>query len=434
VRPVSRGREADWLPVGEARGAILRGVAPLPAERRRLADALGSVLAEDVASTVDLPPWDNSAMDGFAVRAGDVLGASPERPVALRVVDDVPAGRFPSRPVGPGEATRVMTGAPVPEGADGVVRVEHTDGGSGIGTAEGRVEVRSDADAGKNVRRRGEDVRRGETTLRAGTPLRAAEVGVAASLGRAELAVVRRPVVAVLASGDELVEVEDFAEVLAGRRIVSSNSHALAAQLAESGLEARVLGIAADTRASLRAKLEAARGCDALVTTAGVSVGEHDHMREVMEELGTEVSFWRVRARPGSALAFGRVAGLGGIPWFGLPGNPVSTVVTFEVFVRPALLRMCGRRAVFPPVEPARLAGRVSVKPGLTNFLRVRLHRDRDGLVATLTGSQSSGVLTSMAAADGLLVVPESGGDFEAGDTLPVIVLGGMPLREEAGY
>lgn len=431
---MSRGRGADWLPVREARERILREAAPLPPERRPLAGALGSVLAEDVASPVDLPPWDNSAMDGFAVRGEDVRGASAERPVALRVVDDVPAGRFPARAIGPGEAARVMTGAPVPEGADGVVRVEHTDGGAAVGTADGRVEVRSDADAGKNVRSRGEDVRRGDVVLRAGTLLRAAEIGVAASLGRAELRVVRRPVVAVLASGDELVEVEDFAEVLAGRRIVSSNGYALAAQLAEAGLEARVLGIAADTRESLREKLEAARGCDALITTAGISVGEHDHVREVMDDLGAEVRFWRVRARPGSALAFGRVAGLGGIPWFGLPGNPVSTVVTFEVFVRPALLRMCGRRAVFPPVEPARLGGRVSVKPGLTNLLRVRLERGDGGLIASLTGSQSSGVLTSMAAADGLLVVPEEGGDFEAGDSLPVIVLGGAPLREEAGY
>jgi molybdopterin molybdotransferase len=431
---VSRGRGADWLPAAGARETILRGVAPLPPERRALADALGSVLAEDVVSPVDLPPWDNSAMDGFAARSADVLGASGEAPRTLRVVDDVPAGSFPSRPVGPGEAVRVMTGAPVPEGADGVVRVEHTDGGSGIGTAEGRVAVSSDLDAGRNVRRRGEDVRRGDVVLRAGTPLRAAEIGVAASLGRAELRVVRRPVVAVLASGDELVEVERFAEVLAGRKIVSSNGYALAAQLAESGMEARVLGIAADTRESLRERVEAARGCDALVTTAGVSVGEHDHVREVMEGFGTEVGFWRVRARPGSALAFGRVAGLGGIPWFGLPGNPVSTLVTFEVFVRPALLRMCGRRAVFPPVEPARLAAPLSARPGLTQFMRVRLDRADGGLTASLTGSQSSGVLTSMAAADGLLVVPESGGDFEAGDTLPVIVLGGAPLREEPGY
>jgi molybdopterin molybdotransferase len=431
---MSGGRTADWVSVREARETILRAVAPLAPERRSLLDTLGSVLAEDVASPVDLPPWDNSAMDGFAVRGGDVRGASEDAPRVLRVVDDVPAGSFPARPVGPGEAVRVMTGAPVPEGADGVVRVEHTDGGSGIGTPDGRVAVRSDLDAGKNVRRQGEDVRRGDVVLRAGTPLRAAELGVAASLGRAELSVVRRPRVAVLASGDELVEVERFAEVLAGRKIVSSNSYALAAQLAESGIEARVLGIAADTPASLRERLEGARGCDALVTTAGISVGEHDHVRAVMESLGAEVGFWRVRARPGSAFAFGTVAGLGGIPWFGLPGNPVSTLVTFEVLVRPALLRMCGRRAVFPPVEPARLREAVSVKRGLTHFLRVRVDRQDGDLAVALTGSQSSGVLTSMAAADGLLVVPESGGEFAAGETLPVIVLGGAPLRGEAGY
>ncbi|HEX7238796.1 MAG TPA: molybdopterin molybdotransferase MoeA, partial [Longimicrobiaceae bacterium] len=320
-------------------------------------------------------------------------------------------------------------------GADGVVRVEHTDGGSGIGGPEGRVRVLSDVDAGRNVRPRGEDVRRGELVLRAGTPLRAAELGVAASLGRADLAVVRRPRVAVLASGDELVEVEGFAEVLAGRKIVSSNGYALAAQLAESGMEARLLGIAADTPESLRAHLERARGCDALVTTAGISVGEHDHVRAVLDGMGAEVRFWRVRARPGSALAFGRVAGLGGIPWFGLPGNPVSTMATFEVFVRPALLRMAGRRAVFPPVARVRLRERLSARPGTTHFLRARLHPEPDGAFsASLTGTQSSGALTSMAAADALLVVPEAGGDFDAGAVLPAILLGGAPLREEPGY
>ncbi len=431
---MSRGRRPDWVSVREARETILSDVAPLPAERRALLDALGSVLAEDVASPVDLPPWDNSAMDGFAVRSADVLGADAERPRTLRVVDDVPAGSFPSRPVGPGEAIRVMTGAPVPEGADGVVRVEHTDGGSEIGTPEGRVTVLSDTDAGRNVRPRGEDVRRESVVLRAGTPLRAAELGVAASLGRDGLRVVRRPRVAVLASGDELVELDRFAEVIAGWKIVSSNTYALAALLAESGIEAHPLGIAADTRESLRDRLAGAHGCDALVTTAGISVGEHDHVREVMEALDTDVRFWRVRARPGSAFAYGRVGALGGIPWFGLPGNPVSTMVTFEVLVRPALLRMCGRRAVFPPVLRARLGEAISVRPGTTHFLRVRLdHRDGEP-VAALTGSQSSGVLTSMAAADALLVVPEAGGEFAAGAMLPAILTGGAPLREEAGY
>ncbi len=427
-------RAADWLAPGDALRTILAGVTALGAEERPLLEALGGVLAEDVASPVDLPPWDNSAMDGFAARAADVRGASADAPRVLRVVDDVPAGHFATRPVGPGEAIRIMTGAPVPDGADSVIRVEHTDGGRNVGAADGAVEIRADLDAGRNVRPRGEDVRRGDVVLHAGTVLRAPELAVAAAAGRARLPVLRRPVVGVLASGDELVPVEQYDQVLAGRRIVSTNSYALAAQLAESGMQARLLGIARDTPQSLREHLALAAGCDALVTTAGISVGEHDHVLGAMRDLRTDVDFWRVRIRPGSALAFGHVGGLGGIPWFGLPGNPVSTMVTFELFVRPALLRMCGRRAVFSPTEPARLAGRVSVKPGLTNFLRVRLDRDQGGLVASLTGSQSSGVLTSMAAADGLLVVPESGGDFDAGDTLPVIVLGGAPLREEAGY
>ena len=426
-------RGADWLEAGEALRRILGGVAPLGAEERALLGALGSVLAEDVAAPVDLPPWDNSAMDGFAVRAADVRGASEASPVVLRVVDDVPAGHFASRPVGPGEAIRIMTGAPVPAGADGVVRVEHTDGGRAIGTDEGRVAIRSDADAGKNVRPKGEDVRAGHVALRAGTVLRATEIAVASSLGRARLSVVRRPVVAVLTSGDELVEVERYGEVRAGRRIVSSNTYALAAQLAETGVEARILGIARDTPESLREHLERARGCDAVVTTAGISVGEHDHVRRVMDGLGAEVAFWRVRVRPGSALAFGRVGGLGGIPWFGLPGNPVSSMVTFELFVRPALLRMCGRGAVHLPTVDAVFRDAYAARGDLTHFPRVRLSREAGGpLSARLTGSQSSGVLTSMSAADALAVIPPGG--LHPGDRVRCIVLGGAPPVEEAPF
>ncbi|HEY0155424.1 MAG TPA: gephyrin-like molybdotransferase Glp, partial [Longimicrobium sp.] len=390
--------------------------------------------AEDVSSTVDLPPWDNSAMDGFAVRAEDVRGASSARPVVLRVVDDVPAGRFAARPVGPGEAIRIMTGAPVPEGADGVIRVEHTDGGSGIGTAEGRVAILSDADAGRNVRPRGEDVRRGSVVLRAGAVLRAAEIGVAASLGRARLRVVRRPVVAVLASGDELVPVEEFAEVQAGRRIVSSNSYSLAAALAEAGLEARVLGIAPDAPEGMREQLERARGCDALITTAGISVGEHDHVRRVMAELDTEVAFWRVRIRPGSAMAFGRVGALGGIPWFGLPGNPVSTGVTFELFVRPALMRMCGRTRIHSPWRYAVLDDAYPMRGELMHFPRVSIRREEDRhFHARLTGSQSSGVSSSLAAADGLALIPPGPGP-RAGHVVRVVWIGGAPPVEEPPF
>ncbi len=427
-------RAADWLTAAEALGAILRGVQALGVEERPLLDALGSVLAEDVASPVDLPPWDNSAMDGFAVRAADVRGASADAPRVLRVVDDVPAGHFASRPVGAGEAIRIMTGAPVPAGADGVVRVEHTDGGSGIGTAEGAVRIHSDADAGKNVRPRGEDVRTGDVVLRAGTTLRAPELAVAAAVGRARLPVIHRPVVAVLASGDELVPVEEFEAVRAGRRIVSTNSYALAAQLAESGMEARVLGIARDTPESLRERLERAAGCDAVITTAGISVGEHDYVLRTLGEMRTEVEFWRVRIRPGSAMAFGHVGALGGIPWFGLPGNPVSTMVTFELFVRPALLRMCGRTRIHPPSIDAVMRDTYSARGTMMHFPRVRLAREADGSTsARLTGSQGSGVATSMAAADGLAIVPADT-DVFPGEHVRVVLLGGAPLVEEAPF
>jgi molybdopterin molybdotransferase len=323
----------------------------------------------------------------------------------------------------------------VPRGAGGVVRVEHTDGGREIGTERGRVEVRSDADADRNIRRRGEDVREGDRVLERGRRLRAAEIGVAASLGRSRLDVVRRPRVAVLASGDELVDVDGFDEVRAGRRIVSSNSHALGAQLREAGLEVVDLGIARDHPSAIRERLEAARGCDALLTSAGISVGEHDHMRGVLEELGVEVAFWRVRMRPGSPFAFGRVTGLGGIPWFGLPGNPVSSMVTFEVLARPALLRMAGETAVHPPVVTATVEGAYPAVPGLTHFPRARLRVGADGeTIASLTGPQGSGILTSMAAADALLVVPDTAPGARDGDRLPALVLGGAPLRTEPGF
>ncbi|HEX8242383.1 MAG TPA: gephyrin-like molybdotransferase Glp [Longimicrobium sp.] len=425
-----RGDGADWLSPGEALRRIVGGVRPLEAEARPLLAALGSVLAEDVVSPVDLPPWDNSAMDGFAARAEDVRGATRERPAVLRVVDDIPAGGFPARALGPGEAARIMTGAPVPAGADCVVRVEHTDGGTAIGSAEARVAIHSAADAGKNVRPCGEDVRVGQTVLRAGTVLRAPELAVAAAVGRATLEVHRRPVVAIVTSGDELVDVDGFGQVRAGRKIVSSNSYALAAQLAESGMEARVLGIARDTRESLREMVEAARGCDALVTSAGISVGEHDHVRAVMDELRTRVEFWRVKIKPGSALAFGHVDGLGGIPWFGLPGNPVSTMVTFELFVRPALLRMCGRTRIYAPPLDAVLRDAVSARGELVHVPRLRLETGDGETYASLTGAQGSGIATSMAAADALGLIA-AGAELRPGDRIRALHLGGAPLTEE---
>ncbi len=428
-----RADRADWLSPADALRRIVDGVPRMGAESRPLLAALGCVLAEDVAARADLPPWDNSAMDGFAVRADDVRGACAQSPAVLRVVDDIAAGAFPSRAIGPGEAARIMTGAPVPAGADGVVRVEHTDGGHGIGTDGARVAIFSDADAGKNVRPRGEDVRAGQTVLRAGTVLRAPHLGVAASLGCARLAAYRRPTVAIATSGDELVDVDGFDQVLAGRKIVNGNSYALAAQVAESGMEPRILGIAADTPGSLRAVVERARGCDALVTSAGISVGEHDHVRAVMEALDTRVEFWRVKIKPGSALAFGIVHGLGGIPWFGLPGNPVSTMVTFELFARPALLRMCGHARIYLPAVDVVARDPFSARGELMLVPRLRLETGDGETHASSTGAQGSGVGSSMAAADALGILP-AGAEVRPGERMRAVVLGGAPVVETAYF
>jgi molybdopterin molybdotransferase len=428
-------RPADWLEVAAARDIVLRGVAALPQEVRPLAGCEGLALAENVEAALDLPPWDNSAMDGFALRAADVLGATPSEPRTLEVVEDIPAGAAPRRRIRAGEAARIMTGAPVPAGADSVVRVEHTDGGEWLAERGGRVRIFSDGDAGRNVRQRGEDVRAGEVVLRAGITLSPAAIGVAASLGRAELQVTRRPVVAVLSSGDELVGVERFEEVGAGRRIVSSNSYSIAAAAREAGAEVVELGIARDDPESIRQRLAAMTGCDALVTTAGMSVGEFDHMLAVLGELQTTVEFWRVRMRPGSPVAFGRIGAHGGIPWFGLPGNPVSALVTFEIFVRPALLRMAGHGRVFPPVVEATVRTRFAGGAGLTRFLRVRLTRAADGgYDAETTGPQGSGVLTSMLEADALLVVPPELDAISEGAVLPAVLIGGRPLQARPGF
>jgi molybdopterin molybdotransferase len=422
---------ADWVTVDQARHAALQAVARLETEHTPLAECLGRVLSEPVNSPFDLPRWDNSAMDGFAVRSPDVERASAERPVRLPVVDDIAAGSFPRAPLSPGTAARVMTGAAVPRGADSVIRVEHTDGGVGFGTGAAMVTIFSRDDSGRNVRAAGEDLREGQQILSPGRVLSAGDLGVAASIGRVSLPVVRRPLVGVLATGDELVDLAEFEEVRAGRRIVSSNSYTLAAQLREAGLETRILGIARDSHESIREHLERARGCDAIITSAGVSVGVHDHVRAVLRELGLEGHFWRVRMRPGSPFAFGIVKGVGGIPWFGLPGNPVSSMVTMEVLARPVLLFMAGHTKLHHPVRPAQLVDSFTAPAGLTHFLRVTLHgQPGGGLHARLTGPQGSGMLSSMAAADALLAVEGQGVECRGG-TFPALILGGRPLQDE---
>jgi molybdopterin molybdotransferase len=401
--------------VREAIDLVVAGVEVLAAEEVALRDALDRVLAEDVDSPLTVPARTNSAMDGFAVRSADVRGATRDGPRRLRVLEEVRAGGLPTRPVGAGEATRVFTGAPLPDGADGVIRQEDTSFDAG------GVVVLHDRDAGRNVRFAGEDLRQGARVLDAGAVLGPAQLGVLASIARARVRVRRRARVGILASGDEIADLDEAEAILAGRKTASSNSYTLDGLIRLAGAVPVPLGIAADTPASVREKLE--RGiasCDLIISTAGVSVGEYDYLRSVLQELGCRMAFTKVRMRPGSPTSFGIVRG---VPWIGLPGNPVSTMVCFELFVRPAVRKMQGhtllhRRTVRTVTEePLHTPGR------LTHFLRVVAHETPDGWRARLTGPQGSGILTSMAKANALLIVPEEVEQLAAGAVLNAMML-----------
>jgi molybdopterin molybdotransferase len=390
-----------------------------------LDDALHGVLAEDVLSRLDIPAWTNSAMDGYAARGEDVRGAAETSPVRLRVIEHIPAGHFPTRGIGRGECARIFTGAPLPEGADSVIRQEDTDQGADT------VTILKDRDVGVNTRQVGEDIRKGSTVLTAGTELGPAQLGVLASLAVAHPLVYRRPRVAILGSGDEIVDVDQPEEILSGRKIASSNTHTLVALVRQSGGEPVNLGIAADTPDSLRRHLASALDCDLLVTTAGISVGEHDYVRSVLDELGAEQRFWKLRMRPGAPVGFGL---LGEVPWIGLPGNPVSTMVTYELFVHPAIRRMMGHRPVFRRSVPVRMAEPVHLKPKLQHFLRGIVTEGPNGPEARLTGPQGSGILTSMVLANALLVVPEGQHETPVGATVPALVLNDPVHQEQPGF
>lgn len=436
-------RRADWLTVPEAISRILAAVETVGTETVALHELIGRTLAEPITSPIDQPAWDNSAMDGYAVRAADIRGAGPDFPITLRVIDDIPAGSFPARELGLGEAARIMTGAPVPAGADSVVRVEHTAplAGAGEMTAEGGpgavvgtdVDILLATDSLRNIRLRGEDLRTGDIALEAGRTIRAGEVGILAMVGRREVQVRRRPRIAILSTGDELVGLEHFDQVLTGRRIIDSNTPMLAAALVAAGCEPILLGIAADNEASLRSHLESGQEADALITTAGASVGEFDLVKDVLDSMGYDPDFWRVKMRPGSPFAFGR---LGHLPIFGVAGNPVSVMVSFEVLIRPALRRMLGRSSVHSPTLRVTAAERIPAARGLTHFARVRLEPDgAGGWSARTTGPQGSGILSSLGAADALAVVPEGAVAIEPGETaIAIPFLVGDPTWGTLGF
>lgn len=400
----------------DAARTMLADMAPLGVERRALVDALDHVLARDVTSPIDLPAWTNSAMDGYAVRSGDLADAavSAGAPVELAIVETIPAGAFPTRAVGPGECARIFTGAPLPEGSDGVIRQEDTT------PLEGRVRINDSRDAGRNVRRRGEDIQRGSVVLAAGALLGPAQVGVLASIAQAEVDVHRAPTVAFMGSGDEIADLDERDAILAGRKIASSNSYTLSAMIRRAGGVPLDLGIARDDPDDIARRLAAARDADLLVTTAGISVGEHDYLREVVARLGGTLGFWRIRMRPGAPVGYGT---LFDHPWIGLPGNPVSTMVTFELFVRPTIRRMRGLRDLFRRTVVATVAEHIELGPPLTHFLRAVVEPRDGALRARLTGPQGSGILTSMAKANALLIVPAGTHVVEAGKTLRAMML-----------
>ena len=399
------------LSVEEARKIVLEGIKVLGLEKVPLLCSLERVLGEEVFSGVDIPPWDNSAMDGYAVRIVDISGASRDRPVLLRVIQDLPAGKVSTECLKPGEAIRIMTGAPIPAGAEAVVMVEYTE-------RDGKnVRIFRGIEKGEHIRHRGEDLSSGQLIFSPGTVLRPAEVGVLASLNRATVSVHRRPRVAILATGDELVEV---GQEMGPGKIVSSNSYTLSSQVRQCGAIPIDLGIARDERQILRRKLEEGCEADLLISSGGVSMGDYDLVKDSLREMEGEMKFWQVAIKPGMPTAFGL---LRGTPFLGLPGNPVSSMVCFELFARPAILKMGGHRHLFRPSIQAVLDEDVAKKPGRTHFVRVLLERRQAEIYARLTGDQGSGILTSVSSANGLAVVPREVSLIRAGEKIRVLLL-----------
>ena len=410
------------ISVEEALSKILDFIEVLEKEGKPLLECLGQVLAEDVYAPFDVPPQDNSAMDGYAVQAKSIVGASYEHPKILRVIGEIAAGCVTELKVEPGTAVRIMTGAFVPEGADVVVPFEYTDevdrkqrsaSGAEIGICVSLPEA-------SNTRRRGEDIAKGELVMKQGTLLRPAEIGVLASLGKAIVSVIRRPVIGVLATGNEVMEVN---QPLLPGKIYNSNSYSLASLVLRYGGIPKLLGIAPDDVEQLAVAVRHGLDCDMLVTSGGVSLGDYDVVKQVLAAEGN-ISFWTVRMKPGKPLAFGTFKRDDGekIPHLGLPGNPVSSMVSFEVFVRPAILKMMGRNNLAVPNITAIMEGPVKNDDGRRFFARVVVSR-RDGkYFARLTGPQGSGILTSMTRANGLAVIPEGTEAVKAGNTVKVMM------------
>ena len=404
------------LSVEDALERVLKMFHPLEAETVPILESLGRVLAQNVYSEIDIPPHDNSAMDGYAVIAADAAGAGPETPVQFRVIENLAAGYVADQQVMPGTAIRIMTGAPVPPGADTVIRFERT-------RQEGdQVALYFAPPVGNNVRYAGEDVHKGDQVLRKGMRVRPPEIGMLASVGCSEVQVTRRPRVAILATGDELVEID---EPLSPGKIRNSNGYSNAAQVLKFGGQPVMLSIARDTKADLTAKIKAGldQGVDLFLTSGGVSVGDFDVVKTVLAAEG-KMEFWRVRMKPGKPLAFGTLKTAEGrvVPMLGMPGNPVSVMVSFEIFARPAILKMQGMTEYARHTVEATLADEITSKDERRHYVRVRVEKEGETYIAHLTGGQGSGILSSMVKANGFAVIPEEWTHAPAGSRVQVIL------------
>lgn len=449
------------ITVDDAVARIMAALSPLQEHQRvPLLEAMGRVLVEDIPADIDIPPFDNSAMDGYAVQAADVATATSERPVSLRVLGEIAAGRVATGALGPGQAYRILTGAPIPAGADAVVPYEDTDGqgfggwsgaaGAALAAEERQVQVYRSVERGDNLRRAGEDQKKGEVVIRSGTVVRPAEVGVLASLGRTQAWVYRRPRVAVLSTGDEVVPVD---QPLRPGQIRNANSWSLLALISHYGGSPIPLGIAPDRPEAVRAGLLAgvAAGADLLLTSGGVSMGDYDVVKGVLQEEG-DIAFWSIDLRPGKPLAFGAVQG---VPIIGLPGNPVSSMVTFELFARPAILRLAGHSRLRKVELLATALQPITNRSGRENYMRgvvspagksrpsrpshlpditsadagsTAPETGETEWVVRLTGEQGSGILTSMARANCLVRIPKDRTRVAAGERVPVLMLDWPPL------